>query len=159
MTALRTTEVGGLLTISHASTAPSTAPMIAVLADSSTLFHNADSAVSENNAAIRSSEKTPSSKTALTITVTVGTIRKIVTSAKNGSSGSASRTVGHGARTSADGLGPVVRQILGGLVGLVGRRHGDRAVDDRDLVDRGLVDGARLQHRRRPAPGRTPPAA
>ena len=41
ITARRTIEVGGLLTISQASTAPSTAPMIAVLPESSTLLPSA----------------------------------------------------------------------------------------------------------------------
>src|SRR5215475_14356726 len=60
ITARRTIEVGGLLTISHASTAPSTAPIIAVLPESSTLFHSADSAVPENSAWIRANENAPS---------------------------------------------------------------------------------------------------
>ena len=60
ITARRTIDVGGLLTISHASTAPSTAPMMAVLPESSTLLASAASAVSENSAWIRANENTPS---------------------------------------------------------------------------------------------------
>src|SRR6201999_4440621 len=48
--------------------------------------------------------------------------------------------------TSADRLGPVVRQILGGLRGLVGRRDGDRTVDDRQLSRDRLVESACGHH-------------
>ena len=88
-------DVDGLLTINHASTAPSTAPMIAVLPDNSTLFASAANAADENSAPMRAREKAPSASSslnALTITVTVGMSRKITTTAKNGSSGSVSRT-------------------------------------------------------------------
>ena len=70
ITARRTIEVGGLLTISHASTAPSTAPMSAVLPESSTLLTNAFSAVSENSAWIRVEREHAVGVTELTITVT-----------------------------------------------------------------------------------------
>src|SRR5215213_8492141 len=48
--------------------------------------------------------------------------------------------------TSADRLGPVVRKVLGGLLGLVGRRDGDRTVDDRQLSRDRLIESARGHH-------------
>src|ERR1700761_774091 len=79
------------------------------------------------------------------MTVTVGMIRKIVTRARNGKSGKASR-MRLLTPMSADRLGPVVLQIFRRHLGLVGRRHGDRPVDDRDLLEHGLVDGAGVHH-------------
>src|SRR5690242_20168406 len=115
--------------------------MSAVLPESSTLCHSAASAVDENSAWMRATENCPSAKNALPITVTVGMIRKITTTARNGSSGSPSLSL----RTSADRLRPVLRQVLGGLAGLIGGRHSHRAIDDRDLARDRLVHRAGLQ--------------
>ena len=125
ITARRTIEVGGLLTISQASTAPSTAPMSAVLPESSTLLPQRVSAVSENSAWM-SSEREPA----------VGVERaddhrdrrdeqedhevERGTAAAAATASAESRRATHG---QPIGLGPVVRQVLGGLLGLVGGRE------------------------------------
>ena len=61
MTRRRSAEVGGLVTIRYASSAPRNAPTIAVVPDSSTLLHSAARAVSVNRVRIRPKEKAPSS--------------------------------------------------------------------------------------------------
>src|SRR5215203_72617 len=76
-------------------------------------------------------------------------MRKITTTAKNGSSGSPSLSLTcrrFPPGTSADRLGPVVRQILGGLLGLVRRRDDDRAIDDRQLSSERLIEGTCGHH-------------
>src|SRR5919112_5637579 len=143
VTARRSSPPGFAVTRAYASTAPNTAPATAVTADSRMLRPNACRMYASRRVARLSSVKPPSSPANAPITTTrVGMIRKIVTYAKNGTTPSRLRT----RATSADGLGPVGRQVLLGLVGLLLGLEDRGALGGRERAVRRLVDRPGLVH-------------
>src|SRR3954452_11221499 len=86
VTTRRNALVAGRVTMRYARNAPNTAPTTALVAESSTLRHITVSVAGSNRPWMLSRVKPPSPWKAPTITVTVGTTRKIARYARKGSS-------------------------------------------------------------------------
>src|SRR4051794_24691747 len=155
VTTRRSTPPGLAVTRAYASRAPKIAPMIALTADSTMLRPNASSTYPWVRALMLASVTPPSPANAPITTTRVGMIRKTSTYAKKGTvpisaaprrRGRTATRCGVVETASANGLGPVRRQVLLGLGGLLLAQEDRRAVHGGQRRERGLVDRAGLLH-------------